>query len=396
MGRSSTPQATPALGNLKPLPFCKRISDTWKRQKQLPIPEPASRNLNRRRLPPDLNYVPADSLTTNLLSSWVQKKATLGSQGASSPSPSGPQDPDEGDDSSHQEPTTGAEGSSIPVEAEPGSSTAHTPEPVSLEEDTTSRRVRDFHSRLDELGQKPPETGLDSDEEDTHQRSTSPSTTHGDLPGFRSASSLFHSRKRASPDVATVTIGDQTVTSLIGSSAKRRREDSSPTSTRAVGSTPREPKPFAAPSFGGRLSQLFSANSQEEDVSERRRDEEQDSIKDSDMDEDSNVKGDTHEGGKPDQSDVSSDDGYQEIGEMADGERATSPARFQALDMNPEDGLREPPQDDATEGQSEEPAPRDQTCRCAFRSANTHGQTWQKERANPPLRAACPRGIGIS
>lgn len=356
MGRSSTPQATPALAISSPSPSV-NASQTHETSETTSHPRTGESELESTPASSGSKLRSADSLTTNLLSSWVQKKATLGSQGASSPSPSGPQDPDEGDDSSHQEPTTGAEGSSIPVEAEPGSSTAHTPEPVSLEEDTTSRRVRDFHSRLDELGQKPPETGLDSDEEDTHQRSTSPSTTHGDLPGFRSASSLFHSRKRASPDVATVTIGDQTVTSLIGSSAKRRREDSSPTSTRAVGSTPREPKPFAAPSFGGRLSQLFSANSQEEDVSERRRDEEQDSIKDSDMDEDSNVKGDTHEGGKPDQSDVSSDDGYQEIGEMADGERATSPARFQALDMNPEDGLREPPQDDATEGQSEEPAP---------------------------------------
>lgn len=356
IGRSNAPQAIPDLAASSPSPSVTG-SQTDK------APENATDALTGDSEPestpvssgPKLRS--ADYLTTNLISNWVEKKTTSEPQGASSPSPSEPAEPQEGDDISQKEPTTGPESSSMPVEADLESSAAQIPESVSLEEDMTSRRVLDVHSRLDELGQNHRETGRDSRDEDTAPRLTSPSTSDCELPGFRTAGAQFHSRKRAAPDVATVTIGDQTVTSLIGPHAKRRREDSSPTSTRAVGSTPQKSNSSATQSFGDRLSQLFSANSQAEDVSVRRRDEEQDSIEDSEMDENGGVEEVTCEGKKPDQSGLSSDDGSREVAEMGAGERATDPALVQALDTAPQDELAgERWRGDAKDGGNEKPA----------------------------------------
>ncbi|KAK4134156.1 DNA mismatch repair protein MutL [Trichocladium antarcticum] len=66
--------------------------------------------------------------------------------------------------------------------------------------------------------------------------------------------------KRSTEEIATITIGDDTVTSVIGSPAKRPKmgESSKTHSTAATGKEPRRGAPL--PSFGGRLSQLFSAS----------------------------------------------------------------------------------------------------------------------------------------
>ncbi len=68
--------------------------------------------------------------------------------------------------------------------------------------------------------------------------------------------------KRSTQEVATITIGDHTVTNLIGNPAKRARVDevSKPAGTAAavVGKGGKKGAPL--PSFGGRLSQLFSAS----------------------------------------------------------------------------------------------------------------------------------------
>lgn len=357
IGRSDAPQATPGLTASGASP-----SVTGSQTNDAPKNAPDARTGDSGPGSTPASYGPklrsADSLTTNLISSWVQKKFVSEPHGASSPSPSGSEDPDEGENSSYEEPMTDPEGSLLPVEANLETSTTQIPESVSPEEDATSRSVRGFHSRLGELGHSSNEAERDSDEEGTAPRIASPSTSYDDLPGFGTASSLFHSRKRAAPDVATVTIGDQTVTSLIGSSTKRRREDSSPTSTGAVSSTPQRSQPSAAPSFGGRLSQLFSAYSQAEDVSGRRRDEDQESIEVSEMDDDGNVEEETHEKENLDQSSVPSDDGSQGISGMGARERATGANRFLALDTDPEDeSARVLPQGGAKEGASEEPSP---------------------------------------
>jgi DNA mismatch repair protein PMS2 len=72
--------------------------------------------------------------------------------------------------------------------------------------------------------------------------------------------------KRSTQDVATITIGDHTVTSVIGNPAKRARMDEASTPARAtVAGKGRAKAPL--PSFGGRLSQLFSATARPDEGS---------------------------------------------------------------------------------------------------------------------------------
>ncbi|KAK4140645.1 uncharacterized protein C8A04DRAFT_14746 [Dichotomopilus funicola] len=64
--------------------------------------------------------------------------------------------------------------------------------------------------------------------------------------------------KRTTSEVATITIGDRTVTSVIGNPAKRLKVDE-PTRSSKVATT-KGKKKAPLPSFGGRLSQMFSAS----------------------------------------------------------------------------------------------------------------------------------------
>ncbi|KAH6856457.1 hypothetical protein B0I37DRAFT_389704 [Chaetomium sp. MPI-CAGE-AT-0009] len=73
--------------------------------------------------------------------------------------------------------------------------------------------------------------------------------------------------KRPTQEVATITIGDHTVTSLIGNSSKRPRVDEDPRPTRATGPGKLGKRSAPLPSFGGRLSQLFSASSRADEGS---------------------------------------------------------------------------------------------------------------------------------
>lgn len=76
------------------------------------------------------------------------------------------------------------------------------------------------------------------------------------------SSSTARPPKRPSQEVATITIGDHTVTSIIGTPPKRSRTDEAVFEQR--GSQKRSKKPKAAvplPSFGGRLTQMFAAAS---------------------------------------------------------------------------------------------------------------------------------------
>ncbi|AEO66719.1 uncharacterized protein THITE_2115054 [Thermothielavioides terrestris NRRL 8126] len=66
--------------------------------------------------------------------------------------------------------------------------------------------------------------------------------------------------KRAAPEVATITIGDHTVTSLIGEPSKRLRVGEPLKPSRAGGADKAKQQTAPLPSFGGRLSQLFSAS----------------------------------------------------------------------------------------------------------------------------------------
>lgn len=70
--------------------------------------------------------------------------------------------------------------------------------------------------------------------------------------------------KRPSQEVATITIGDQSVTSVIGTSAKRPRLDGEVVQPHKAGEAPQAAVPL--PSFGGRLTQMFSAASASENT----------------------------------------------------------------------------------------------------------------------------------
>ncbi|KAH6631965.1 hypothetical protein F5144DRAFT_649233 [Chaetomium tenue] len=66
--------------------------------------------------------------------------------------------------------------------------------------------------------------------------------------------------KRSTREVATITIGDHTVTSLIGHASKRPKVDEDPKPTRATAAGKGGKRNAPLPSFGGRLTQLFSAS----------------------------------------------------------------------------------------------------------------------------------------
>lgn len=74
--------------------------------------------------------------------------------------------------------------------------------------------------------------------------------------------------KRPSQDVATITIGDQSMTSVIGSSAKKPRLDEEMVQHDAQPKALKVPQaPAPLPSFGGRLTQMFSAASASQNAS---------------------------------------------------------------------------------------------------------------------------------
>lgn len=76
--------------------------------------------------------------------------------------------------------------------------------------------------------------------------------------------------KRPSQEVATITIGDHTVTSIIGTSSKRPKRDGTPVEQTGPTHAPRSSKPAAAlPSFGGRLTQMFGASSVKKGFSDK-------------------------------------------------------------------------------------------------------------------------------
>ncbi|KAI2635050.1 DNA mismatch repair protein MutL [Xylaria nigripes] len=68
------------------------------------------------------------------------------------------------------------------------------------------------------------------------------------------------SSERAAPEVATITIGDHTVTSIIGSASKKQRLDNQRTRHPSERKGSKAPGPV--PSFNGRLTQMFAAQAE--------------------------------------------------------------------------------------------------------------------------------------
>ncbi|KAL2153365.1 hypothetical protein VTH82DRAFT_4520 [Thermothelomyces myriococcoides] len=68
--------------------------------------------------------------------------------------------------------------------------------------------------------------------------------------------------KRPNQEVATITIGDHTVTSMIGNPAKRTKVTEAPKLQKVMATGKTGKRSTQLPTFGGRLSQLFSASAQ--------------------------------------------------------------------------------------------------------------------------------------
>ncbi|KAK4462820.1 mismatch repair endonuclease PMS2 [Cladorrhinum samala] len=75
--------------------------------------------------------------------------------------------------------------------------------------------------------------------------------------------------RRSAQEVATITIGDQTVTSVLGNPAKRQRIDGPFSQARAADASQRGKRTVPIPSFGGRLTQMFSAMARNKNDTER-------------------------------------------------------------------------------------------------------------------------------
>ncbi|KAI1752489.1 hypothetical protein F4782DRAFT_500310 [Xylaria castorea] len=133
--------------------------------------------------------------------------------------------------------------------------------PSDEESTKVSDRVADFRARLKEL--------KDREINEATNKSTLPESASleppipalSPIPRITDANSdktcPSSSAKRPAPEVATITIGDHTVTSIIGSAPKKQRLDSHqnrnfPTRKGAKASVP-------VPSFNGRLTQMFAA-----------------------------------------------------------------------------------------------------------------------------------------
>lgn len=171
--------------------------------------------------------------------------------------------------------------------------------------------------------------------------------------------------KRPSQEVATITIGDQSVTSVIGTSAKRPRLDDEGVQQHKAVKAPQPAAPL--PSFGGRLTQMFSAASSSQDTprgdkslhtEESNNFEEGDEIDELD-EEDEDDEDDEDEGhGRSEDNSASDAEADQEFDAESDSEASASSALF--VEQDEDDDAEAPEQDD--DGSSSAPiAPEAQT-----------------------------------
>ncbi|KAH8167902.1 hypothetical protein CIB48_g359 [Xylaria polymorpha] len=138
-------------------------------------------------------------------------------------------------------------------------------EPLSNEKSTkVSDRVANFRARLEEL--------KDRESDEITNESTLPKSllTEPPIPALSpppritdiNSSKAYPSStaKRPAPEVATITIGDHTVTSIIGSAHKKQRLDSQQTRNLPTRKGAKVSAPV--PSFNGRLTQMFAAQAE--------------------------------------------------------------------------------------------------------------------------------------
>ncbi|KAJ2992864.1 hypothetical protein NUW58_g2025 [Xylaria curta] len=123
--------------------------------------------------------------------------------------------------------------------------------------------VTDFRTRLEEL--------KDGKDDETTDKSTLPTNALSEpaipalsppprLTSTNSSKCPSSTAKRTAPEVATITIGDHTVTSIIGPASKKQRLDSQ--QTRNLPTRKGIKELVLGPSFNGRLTQMFAAQAE--------------------------------------------------------------------------------------------------------------------------------------
>ncbi|KAI1377558.1 DNA mismatch repair protein MutL [Hypoxylon crocopeplum] len=199
-------------------------------------------------------------------------------------------------------------------------STQNVPSPSAIPAETPSEET-DYRARLAELGKYKASMRDSSPVSSAHEvveppiPAVSTSSRVSDIKTGRTYSSS--SLKRSAPEVATITVGNHTVTSIIGSPSKKQRMGEhkareSPKRQRAM----KETAPI--PSFNGRLTQMFAASSQSKksesahiDVTRNTTDAQDDSDSSSEklfVDGDDNEQEDEEEGETPTQVELIAED----------------------------------------------------------------------------------------
>lgn len=125
----------------------------------------------------------------------------------------------------------------------------------------------DFRARLAELSRNKAEKRASSPPDEPPIPAVSTSSRPSDIKSSRVSS--FTNLKRSAPEVATITVGDHTVTSIIGSPSKKQRMGEN----RSQSSSVRQrviKESVTIPTFNGRLTQMFAAYSQSKQAGSQR------------------------------------------------------------------------------------------------------------------------------
>ncbi|KAK6085755.1 DNA mismatch repair protein MutL [Seiridium cupressi] len=199
----------------------------------------------------------------NLISRWVERKAN-GSENTDAEIISPALDEPEGGISRSKERLV----NKITLEDQRSEESAVDEPPRAIPQ--VPRRVVDFNARLDALSRGKTSTETVEIERENLEEPEPP------IPSISTPSRVSEIKnvgwsspkvKRTAPEFATITIDDETVTTLIGSPAKKARTQKSSTQTQQQKQlTSKSTAPI--PSFQGRLTQMFSASSASRNKSE--------------------------------------------------------------------------------------------------------------------------------
>ncbi|KAI1099901.1 DNA mismatch repair protein MutL [Jackrogersella minutella] len=202
-----------------------------------------------------------DSQGLNLISRWAERKSE---QHTNSPSTTGKASEDHGQETPKATDHLYAKFARDYTKDGDDNSEKSTQDqtPVTIPPAEAPSEEPDFRARLAELSKHKADRRDSSPTIEPPIPAVSTSSRVSDMKASRTSSSA--SLKRSAPEVATITVGNHTVTSIIGSPSKRQRialggDDTGrdpPTRQRKVKES------VIIPSFNGRLTQMFAAYSQ--------------------------------------------------------------------------------------------------------------------------------------